>query len=185
MKARKLRPGQIVCPYATLIILNDVSTLDGVTRLTGRVIRHGGEGPVTAFYDVDADADVKLCTWEGTEKEGKSKGEVRAEDYYRRLRRANVEATLTVEESPTRTTVTLTIKAKTIYDDSHTGMWFTWKVGRKTTQFAGFVSRGICRGRKRSVAKRTGQQFHDAVSNACWLHEYEVRKAAEAKENAA
>lgn len=180
MKASKLRAGHIVCPFATLIALTEVERdRNGVIHLTGRAIRNGGEGPVVKTYEVHPDSEIALCTWEGTEKEGKSKGEVQAEDYYRRLRRADVDAVMTVEDTPSRTIVTLTIKAKTIYDDSHTGMWFTWKLGRRTTSFAGFVSRGICRGRKRPTANRTRQQFHDAVSNACWMHEYEMQKAYE------
>lgn len=180
MKASKLRVGHIVCPFATLIALTKVEQDEnGVVHLTGREIR-SGQGVVVKTYPVHPDSEIALCTWEGTEKEGKSKAEIQAEDYYRRLRRAGVEALMTIEEEATRTIVTLTIKAKTVYDDSHTAMWFTWKVGRKTTQFRAFVTRGVLRGRKRSTAKLTRQQFYQAVSDACWMHEYEMQLAYEA-----
>jgi hypothetical protein len=179
MKASKLRPGQVVRPFATLIVLNTVEREGDFMRLTGRVIRSGGEGPVTKFYDVPADDDVKLCTSEGTEKEGKCKAEVEAEDVYRRLRRAGVEATMTVESEAARTVAMVRINAQTIYDDSFTGFWTTWHVGRKTTSFTGITSRGILRGPKRLMAKLTRQKFADAVSSACWRHEHDVQKAHE------
>lgn len=179
MKAKRLRPGQVVCPFATLIVLNSVEKYEGMIRLTGRVIRSGGEGRVTKFYDVHPDSDIALCTWEGTEKEGKSKAEIEAEDVYRRLCRADVPCTMTVESEATRTVAMVRITAKTIYDDSFAGYWTSWHVGRKTTSFTGVTSRGLLRGRKKSIAKLTRQTFADAVSSACWMSEHEAQKAYE------
>lgn len=179
MKAKRLRAGQVVCPFATLIVLTDVDTEGDNTRLTGRVIRSGGEGRVTKLYDVHPDSDIALCTWEGTEKEGKCKAEVEAEDVYRRLCRADVPCTMTVESTALQTTAMVRITAKTVYDDAFTGYWTTWNVGRKTTSFDGITSRGLLRGRKKMMAKLTRQAFADAVSSACWMPEREAQKAYE------
>lgn len=177
MKAKHLKPGRTIRYKDEIVHVTAVNKGVNV-RIDGTVWLKPGREEVTHFLAPDTDAP--LCTFDGVLTEGKTKAQIRAESVVASLAVYGIAAELEVKEEYGAVWAYVTLPSEHgVLSDRYHGGWYTRTEGRKTTGFRGFTIRGIYRGRKRSTAKLTEQQFHQEVGMRISMAQYRMRKEAE------
>lgn len=163
MKASKLRNGQVVDLFGTLVCLRAiVDQENGVRHLSGQVVRGGGR---EVTHSVHPESDVPLCNWDGVAVEGKTKAEIEAEGVYKRLTEAGCKAELTIEHENDCVSARVWCEGGRTYDDCFSGNWMTFKTGRKTTRFChgSLVRRHKGRNERKYVVSMSRKEFYQRL----------------------
>lgn len=172
MQASKLKRGNTILlnveGVERTVHLSEVTPLiEGhYTRLLGkfRDKKQGRRRDVESI--LTSDADVKLCTWDGVPTEGKTKAEIIALGYSKKLTERGIEHKLEIKEHDTMIVASIWLPGKYHFDDSFSAAWYTRTEGRRSSGFLhGNVFRGTLRSnRLRGHAKINAVKFHNEVT---------------------